>query len=241
MFRVYSFLYLIQCHASYSDSVTEDIKPAVHHPRTRPPLPRDVQAILPQSSLRQILPPTDPQKPNLRASSSFDSRPSSTLATTLHSASQTPQHIYPWTRKGPSPTVDPGDGLGPTAQYPYLPETHHSCRPGGPRLFDLVCLEPVAEYGVLAWAVDEKDEKIFQVDDCTDEDKAMQALWARWIFLNRSVCLSRPTISTAFTILDEPGWISSRIITMGQRSLWLNTGTRSERWRVGEPSESMSW
>jgi hypothetical protein len=79
------------------------------------------------------------------------------------------------------------DGNGPTAKYPYLPEPYYSCRPGGPRVYDLIALEPMEPFGVLGWAVEEHDEGIFEVDDWRDEDKAMQALWARWIFLNRSL------------------------------------------------------
>jgi hypothetical protein len=71
------------------------------------------------------------------------------------------------------------------AKHPYLPESAYSCRPGGPRLFDLVALESMKPFGVMAWAVEDQDEEIFEVDDCLDEDKVMQSLWARWIFLHR--------------------------------------------------------
>jgi hypothetical protein len=54
-------------------------------------------------------------------------------------------------------------------------------------VYDLIALEPMEPFGVLGWAVEEHDEGIFEVDDWRDEDKAMQALWARWIFLNRSL------------------------------------------------------
>ena len=35
-------------------------------------------------------------------------------------------------------------------------------------------------------------EDIFEMDDVRDEDKVMQALWARWIFLNRFVVNKSP-------------------------------------------------
>ena len=40
-------------------------------------------------------------------------------------------------------------------------------------------------YGVLSWYVIDKEEEIFECDDVRDEDKVMQALWGRWILLNR--------------------------------------------------------
>jgi len=45
-------------------------------------------------------------------------------------------------------------------------------------------LEP---FGVLAWVILDREEEIFEIDDVRDEDKVMQALWLRWIFLNRYV------------------------------------------------------
>jgi hypothetical protein len=45
-------------------------------------------------------------------------------------------------------------------------------------------LEP---FGVLGWVILDREEEIFEIDDVRDEDKVMQALWFRWIFLNRYV------------------------------------------------------
>jgi hypothetical protein len=88
----------------------------------------------------------------------------------------------------PPPQSDP---LGPAAQYPYLPESHsdgaHSCRLGGPRLYDLLNSMSLEPFGVLAWVILDREEEIFEIDDVRDEDKVMQALWLRWIFLNRYV------------------------------------------------------
>lgn len=86
---------------------------------------------------------------------------------------------------------DTQDGLGPSLTYPYLPETddggnvYYSCRPGGPRLFDFLNTLSLKPYGVLKWMIIDREEELFELDDVLDEDKVMQALWFRWIFLNR--------------------------------------------------------
>lgn len=40
-------------------------------------------------------------------------------------------------------------------------------------------------FGVLAWAITDREEEIFESDEMRDEYKVMHALWARWIMLNR--------------------------------------------------------
>jgi hypothetical protein len=85
---------------------------------------------------------------------------------------------------------DTGDPLGPLAAFPYFPtsddESHHfSCRPCGPRLFDIVARFPASSYGLTSWSLFERDEELFEIDDVRDEEKAMQALWNRWIFSER--------------------------------------------------------
>lgn len=40
---------------------------------------------------------------------------------------------------------------------------------------------------MLAWAVLDREEEIFESDDVKDEFKVMHALWARWIVINRCV------------------------------------------------------
>ncbi|KAG1729682.1 hypothetical protein EDB19DRAFT_108778 [Suillus lakei] len=88
---------------------------------------------------------------------------------------------------GPTPPPQ-SNPLGPAAQYPYLLESDgiYSCRVGGPRLYDLLNTLPLNEFGVLAWVILDREEEIFEIDDVRDEDKVMQALWFRWIFLNRN-------------------------------------------------------
>jgi hypothetical protein len=85
------------------------------------------------------------------------------------------------------------DPLGPLGVYPYtLPDVHDdneslvtSCRPCGPRLFDLIARHPMSDYGLTSWSLLERDEELFEIDDLRDEEKAMQALWNRWIFSER--------------------------------------------------------
>jgi hypothetical protein len=71
-----------------------------------------------------------------------------------------------------------------------------SCRPCGPRLFDIIAKDPISKYGLTSWSLLERDEELFEIDDVRDEEKAMQALWNRWIFFKRR-CLNRhPKIAT---------------------------------------------
>jgi hypothetical protein len=108
-----------------------------------------------------------------------------------------------------NPTPPPqSDPLGPAAQYPYLPESHsdgvYSCRIGGPRLYDLLNTMSLEPFGVFAWVILDREKEIFEIDDVRDEDKVMQALWFRWIFLNLYVQTSTPQSSyISYTIGQE--------------------------------------
>ncbi|EKM56487.1 uncharacterized protein PHACADRAFT_253645 [Phanerochaete carnosa HHB-10118-sp] len=77
----------------------------------------------------------------------------------------------------PPPETNP---LGPAAEPPL-----ESCRPGGPRIYDLLNELPLEPYGILAWSIVDREEEIYELADVMDEDKVMMALWNRWIFLNR--------------------------------------------------------
>lgn len=85
------------------------------------------------------------------------------------------------------------DLLGPLGVYPYSLSNAHddneslitSCRPCGPRLFDLVARHSTSDYGLTSWSHLERDGELFELDDIRDEEKAMQALWNRWIFSER--------------------------------------------------------
>ncbi|KAI0646527.1 hypothetical protein C8Q79DRAFT_909167 [Trametes meyenii] len=94
----------------------------------------------------------------------------------------------------PSPPP-PTDPLGPAAQYPYLPETNsrgeqvYSCRIGGPRIYDLLNEQPLDAFGIMSWAIIDREEEIYEMEDVRDEDKVMLALWNRWIMLNKPTFL----------------------------------------------------
>ncbi|KII91251.1 hypothetical protein PLICRDRAFT_51427 [Plicaturopsis crispa FD-325 SS-3] len=137
----------------------------------------------------------------------------------------------------------PDDPNGPAARPPYLPARYQdgdirrvpypedpqnadrdvlyfSCRPGGARLVDLVSTLPLEPFGVLAWSVVDKEEEIFEVDDVRDEDKVMQALWARWIMLNRNLFVSNYYRGT-LAFVDEYWRIIHRAAGWGALRVWL--------------------
>ena len=90
----------------------------------------------------------------------------------------------------PSPPP-PTDPLGPAAQYPYLyvlekdGVTPYSCRPHGPKVYDLLSTLPLKPFGIMSWEVVDREEELFELEEVNDEDKSMLAIWNRWIKLNR--------------------------------------------------------
>ncbi|KAI0264680.1 hypothetical protein BC834DRAFT_250486 [Gloeopeniophorella convolvens] len=125
-----------------------------------------------------------------------------------------------------SRTPGPCDPLGPAAMSPYLPVNIHgseesfrfSSRPGGQRLFDLVSRYPMSDYGLTSWSILERDEELFEIDDMRDEEKALQALWNRWIFSKRRQFFLDPSGTVtqfidAFkpTITETAGWKGLRV------------------------------
>lgn len=62
---------------------------------------------------------------------------------------------------------------------------YYSTRPEGPRLYDMLGTLPLEPYGILTWFVLDAEEEILNAADVPDEQKVMQALWSRWIFLHR--------------------------------------------------------
>ncbi|KAJ7188349.1 hypothetical protein C8R46DRAFT_1054518 [Mycena filopes] len=98
----------------------------------------------------------------------------------------------------PDDLETPPNPLGPTARFPFLPakseyggpDVKYSVRFGGPKVYDLLGTLPMKEYGVLAWAVLDKEEEIFESDDIPDHHKVMHALWGRWIFSNRNIFIA---------------------------------------------------
>lgn len=187
----------------------EDIKPFSHQISTL----RSQSTIT--SSSRQSLPASSSSRQSLAASSSSgwtsttiptssSSASRSSVATTVTTTTTTTTHPATSTsRPTPTPTVAGGkeypapppldDPLGPAARPPYLPAhsdyggptVYYSVRPCGETLFDLLGTLPLDEFGLLAWAVLDKEEEIFESDDVKDEQKVILALWGRWIMLNR--------------------------------------------------------
>ncbi|TFK49344.1 hypothetical protein OE88DRAFT_1736974 [Heliocybe sulcata] len=110
--------------------------------------------------------------------------------------------------------------LGPAAQFPYLPQgnSQFSCRPGGPRLYDLLNTLPMDRFGIMSWFIIDKEEEMFELDDVRDEDKVMMALWARWILLNRNEFI-RDYFQGTLAFVDEywemiklaAGWSALRV------------------------------
>jgi hypothetical protein len=80
------------------------------------------------------------------------------------------------------------DFLDPSIRPPYLPfkTVEFSCRPNGPKLYDILGAKSLDQFGILAWSVLDREEELFEMDGVRDEDKVMQALWCRWIMVNRS-------------------------------------------------------
>jgi len=81
------------------------------------------------------------------------------------------------------------DLLDPSIRPPYLPfgTVEFSCRPNGPKLYDILEAKSLDQFGILAWSIIDREEELFEMDRVRDEDKVMQALWCRWIMLNRFV------------------------------------------------------
>jgi len=79
------------------------------------------------------------------------------------------------------------DFLDPSVRPPYLPfkSVEFSCRPNGPKLYDILGAKSLDQFGILSWSVIDREEELFEMDGVRDEDKVMQALWCRWIMVNR--------------------------------------------------------
>ncbi|CDO77956.1 hypothetical protein BN946_scf184971.g6 [Trametes cinnabarina] len=121
-----------------------------------------------------------------------DIKPVSSIETTQQPESRAPtisgvslRGSLPDRYPTPPPPEDP---MGPAAQYPYLEingdNSRYSCRIGGPRIYDLLNELSLDEFGIMSWAIVDREEELFEMDDVRDEDKVMLALWNRWIMLN---------------------------------------------------------
>lgn len=133
----------------------------------------------------------------------FEFKPEFSPTTTSRTASFISDVVDDGIHQAPS-ALDP---LGPLGLYPYLISNGQdddenliiSCRPCGPRLFDLVAGYPMSDYGLTSWSLLERDEELFEIDDIRDEEKAMQALWNRWIFSKRRCFDLLSTIAALLT------------------------------------------
>lgn len=109
-------------------------------------------------------------------------------------ASRTASLVPDAFRDPPQKASGPRDPLGALGAHPRLLSSVDddndnllglSCRPFRPRLFDVIAKDPISKYGLTSWSLLERDEELFEIDDVRDEEKAMQALWNRWIFFKR--------------------------------------------------------
>lgn len=119
-------------------------------------------------------------------------------------ASRTASLVPDTSREFPQKAPNARDPLGPLGTRPRLSSSAVddndslpglSCRPCGPRLFDAIAEYPISEYGLTSWSLLERDEELFEIDDVRDEEKAMQALWNRWIFFKRRCLNHYPKIA----------------------------------------------
>lgn len=136
-----------------------------------------------------------------------------------------------WSPPPPRPLSPANDHFFPRVKPPYLPATaedgsvvRHSCRPGGPRLYDLLGLLSLKPYGLQAWSVIDHEEEIFETDDKRDEDAVMCALWNRWVFLHRIdfninpyQCIFDFMVSNSKLIHDWAGLLAFNIFLMDMR------------------------
>lgn len=155
-----------------------------------PTSPKTRAASLPFTSVRPVRPPDAVHPPIFLSNSLTDvwgRRTAKGKAVNRNrggSASREESPFLPSPHRYPTPP--PRSNLeGPSAVYPYLPPDLYSARPGGPKLYDLLNTLSLEPFGLMGWFIEDKEEDIFELDDVRDEDKVMQALWARWMLLNR--------------------------------------------------------
>ncbi|KLO05309.1 hypothetical protein SCHPADRAFT_1002977 [Schizopora paradoxa] len=119
------------------------------------------------------------------------------------------------------PTPPPRSNLeGPSAVYPYLPRDQYSARPGGAKLYDLLNTLSLEPFGLMAWFIVEREEDVFELDDLRDEDKVMQALWARWILLNRNKFVANYLLGMK-DFIDEYWQMIHRAAGFAALRVWL--------------------
>ncbi|KZT68341.1 hypothetical protein DAEQUDRAFT_727911 [Daedalea quercina L-15889] len=162
----------------------------------------------------QIPEPSEPPRSPLlipkkfRAPSPTVSTSAQVSSTRTRSTTARPQRQHTVSTRGslparyPSPPP-PSDPHGPAAQYPYIPEGEYSCRPGGPKIYDLLSSVSLEPFGVLSWMIVDREEELFELDDVRDEDKVMMALWNRWIVLHRHDFIFKGYFKGIIAFVDE--------------------------------------
>jgi len=182
-------------------------------PAIRPVIPL-VQESPVYSKLTKHFPPP---RPNTRSPSQTSSSSRSRPATATGLRAQT---------REPSAQPPLENALGPSAQYPYLPEStednrvYFSCRPSGPRIYDLLNTLPLAQFGTLSWFILDREQELFELNDILDEDKVLQALWGRWILLKRPQFLADYYKGTV-AFIDEYWRIIHRAAGWAALRTWL--------------------
>ncbi|KAF6762024.1 hypothetical protein DFP72DRAFT_594166 [Ephemerocybe angulata] len=204
----------------FTEDEDEDIKPSI--------VSRGKQPAYPPSIPSTATPPPFRAQSTTTASTTTSLRSDNTLSTTTSVATQRMAFVGPNGKEYPAPPP-PENPLGPAAQPPYFPAAPdyeggqtvwYSCRPGGATVYDLLGTLPMHEFGVLDWAVLDREEEIFESDEVRDEYKVMHALWARWIMLNRTKFLSNYSKgATAF--VDEYWKIIHRAAGWDALRYWL--------------------
>ncbi|KJA26834.1 hypothetical protein HYPSUDRAFT_1032560 [Hypholoma sublateritium FD-334 SS-4] len=92
----------------------------------------------------------------------------------------------------------PADPLGPAARAPFLPAESeyggptvlYSCRPQGAGLFDLLGTLPAGAWGLLEWDLRDREQEVLESDMVGEELKVMQAVWMRWVGVNRNLLVT---------------------------------------------------
>ncbi|PFH50530.1 hypothetical protein AMATHDRAFT_85750 [Amanita thiersii Skay4041] len=188
---------------------------SVHHPHILTTTPAELSPTLsdltPLSSSpiisndpADLFPSASPRRPSIPTTST--STPSIRLPRPIPLPSlrfSHPTQTFPTHHHLPRPPQYPRPApstnrRGPAARQPYLPmkstfggpDVYYSTRPGGPYLFDLLQLLPLEPFGTLSWLVLDREEEMYLCDEVPDELKVIQALWSRWIMLNRNTFIA---------------------------------------------------
>ncbi|KAH9941131.1 uncharacterized protein BXZ73DRAFT_42107 [Epithele typhae] len=141
----------------------------------------------------------------------------------------------------PSPPP-PDQQLGPAAQWPYQDgQNSYSCRIGGPRIFDLVSRLPLDEFGVLSWAIVDREEGLFEMEDIRDEDKVMLALWNRWVFLKRPQFMAGEYIDGVKNFIDKYWRMIHRAAGWGALRTFLLSFLKDRYLTLPQVSEALKY